>query len=85
VHSFDQIQYLFIKKTKVSQTLNSRASSNTIQKELYDGYLKFSEDDKLHVITLENKGALVKRLRPIAHLLSIKIVDYTAGNPIEIK
>ena len=85
VHSFDQIQYLFIKKTKVSQTLNSRASSRTIQKELYDGYLKFSEDDKLHVITLENKGALVKRLRPIAHLLSIKIVDYTAGNPIEIK
>lgn len=85
LHSFSQIQYLFIKKTKVSQTLNSRASSRTIQKEQFDGYLKFSEDDKLHLMTFENKGTLLKRLRPIANLLSTKIVDYSTENPIEIK
>jgi hypothetical protein len=83
LHSFDQIQYLFIKTKKVSQTLNSRASSRTIQKEMYDGYLKFSEDDKVHLMTFENKGALLKRLRPIARLLSTKIIDYTTENPIE--
>jgi hypothetical protein len=84
-HSFDHIQYVFIKKTKVSQTLNSRASSRTIHKEQFDGYLKFSEDDKVHLMTIENKSNLLRRLRPIADALRIKIVDYSSENPIEIK
>lgn len=83
--SFVDLQYLFVKKSRVSQTLNSRASSTTIQKFQYDGFLKFSEDDKLHLMTLENKAALIKNLKAIASKLKVNILDYSSENPVEIK
>jgi hypothetical protein len=85
ISRFEEIQYLYIKRKKVSQTMNSRASSRTIEKEQFDGFLKFSETDKVHLMTTDGKEALVKRLRPIAKLLTIKIVDYSSENAVEIK
>lgn len=82
--AFQAIEYVFIKQTKVSQTLNSRASSTTIQKTQYDGFLKFSEADKIHLMTLENKGLLLKKLRVIASQLNLKILDYSSETPIDI-
>lgn len=84
-HSFDELHYIFVKKTKVSQTMNSRASSRTIQKDQFDGFLKFSETDKVHLMSADGKDALVKRLKPIARLLGVKIVDYSSENVVEIK
>ena len=40
--TFDLVEYIFIKKAKVSQTVHARVATTTIQKEVYDGYLKFS-------------------------------------------
>ena len=74
---FKNIEYLFIKNNKVSQKMNSRASSTTIRTEVYDGYLKFSEEDKIHLITKSNKERLVKELTRIASMLNTRIVDYT--------
>jgi hypothetical protein len=82
--SFSSIEYLFIKKVRVSQTLNSRASSRTIQKEQYNGFLKFSELDKVHLMTYESKSVLLKKLRVIADLLGLKIQDYSNENPAHI-
>lgn len=85
LHRFDEIQYLFVKKSKVSQNMNSRVSTHTIQKEQFNGYLKFSENDKVHLMTYDSKNAIIKRMRPIATLLSTKLIDYTIENPVEIK
>lgn len=81
--SFISPEYLFIKKTQVSQTLNSRVSSTTIQKEQYDGFLKFSEDDKVHLMTYDNKKTILKKLREIASQLNLKVVDYAQESPAE--
>jgi hypothetical protein len=75
---FENIEYLFIKKNKVSQTMRVRVASSTIQKEVYDGYLKFSEKDKIHLLTKDNKADLVARLNAISDALKVKIVDYSA-------
>lgn len=80
--AFSSIEYVFIKKSKVSQTLNSRASSTTIQKIQYDGFLKFSEDNKVHLMTVENKGAILKKLKVIASRLNLKILDYSDETPV---
>lgn len=85
IHSFEQLEYVFIKKKRVSQTLHSRVSSNTIQKDQFDGYLKFSENDKVHLMTFDSRENLVKRLRPIATSLNTRIIDYSADAPVEVK
>jgi hypothetical protein len=53
---FETIEYLFIKKNKVSQTMNLKSLSSTIRKDVYDGYLKFSDKDKIHLLTNDSKG-----------------------------
>lgn len=82
-NNFSEIRYLFIKKIKVSQTLNSRASSTTIEKFQYDGFLKFSEENKLHLMTLGSKKNLQRRLDDIAAKLKCKVIDYSNENSPE--
>jgi hypothetical protein len=79
--NFETIQYLFIKSKNVSQTMNSRISSMTVRKSVFDGYLKFSEDEKIHIDTKDSKEALVKKLVGISNQLKIRIIDYTEGDP----
>jgi len=74
---FENIEYLFIKKAKVSQKMNSRASSTTIRSEVFDGYLKFSEENKIHISTQSTKEKLMNQLTPIASVLRVKIIDYS--------
>jgi hypothetical protein len=74
---FEHIEYIFIKKSRVSQVLNSRVQSTTIHKWQYDGYLKFSEQNKIHLITLENRVKLKAKLSVMATQLNTKVIDYS--------
>jgi hypothetical protein len=82
--TFEKIEYIFVKKSKFSQTMNTRVSSTTIKKEVYDGYLKFSEENKIHLLTEGSKKQLVKKLSNIATKCGVKIFDYTESEPTEI-
>ena len=81
---FESIDYLSIIKSKVTQTMNSRARSTTIQKEVFDGYLKFSENDKIHLMTKDNKKDLIHEMKKIASKLNLDVMDYTEGIPTKI-
>lgn len=83
--TFERIDYIFINKIRVSQTMNSRVSSSTIRKEMFDAYLKFSEENKIHLLTLENKEKLILKLKELSPNINSKIVDYSEGDPREIK
>ncbi|MBK7653605.1 MAG: hypothetical protein IPJ20_26785 [Flammeovirgaceae bacterium] len=82
--TFEKIEYIFIKKSKISQTMNTRVSSSTIHKEVYDGYLKFSEENKIHLLTKGSKNLLIKNLVELSTKLNTKIFDYSEGEPIAI-
>lgn len=82
--AFPGVEYLYIKQTKVNQTLNSRVSSTTIQKIQFDGYLKFSNEEKIHLMTLENKTNLRKHLDRIATKINTRVLDYSIENPSEV-
>lgn len=82
--NFEKIEYIFIKKSKISQTMNTRVSSSTIHKEVYDGYLKFSEENKIHLLTKGSKNLLIKNLVEFSTKLNTKIFDYSEGEPIAI-
>lgn len=81
---FEIIEYLFIKKSKETQTMNSRASTTTVQKEVFDGYLKFSENDKIHLMTKISKKDLMQEMKNIASKLNLDVMDYTEGTPTKI-
>lgn len=74
---FETIEYLFINRSKLSQNLNSRISTRTITKDVFNGYLKLNGVEPIHLLTKENKVALVQRLNKIAALLQVKVVDYS--------
>ena len=81
---FENIEYLFIKKGRVSQKMNHIVGSATIQKEVYDGYLKFSDHEKIHLITQDDKKDLIEKLRAMSTKLKVRVVDYSDGEPKEI-
>lgn len=82
---FERIEYLFIKTNTVSQTMNLKAASTTIRKEVYDGYIKFSENEKVHLITKDSKKDLITKLLPISKALNVKVIDYSSGAPEEVQ
>jgi hypothetical protein len=81
---FENLEYLFVKEIKVSQTMNLQSLTSTIRKEMYDGYLRFSEHDKIHLMTKDSKEALISKLRPIAKELNVRIIDLSVQPPKEV-
>lgn len=81
---FNTLDYLFIKKSNVSQTMRLRVASSTIQKEVFDGYLKFSDQHKIHLLTLDSKENLINKLKFIAALLKTRIIDYSETTPRDL-
>jgi hypothetical protein len=76
--SFETIEYFFIKTSRESQTMNSgRIATSTITKLVYDGYLRFSEHDKVHVATKDKRETLVSKITPMSKALNVPIMDYT--------
>jgi hypothetical protein len=75
---FENIEYFFIKTSKESQTMNSgRISTMTIRKNVFDGYLRFSEHDKVHIATRDDREAILKKITPMSAALKVPIMDYT--------
>jgi hypothetical protein len=81
---FETIEYIFIKTSKVSETMQARIASTTIHKEVFDAFLKFSEEEKIHLMTMDDKNDLIQKLKPMSEKLHSKIFDYTEGEPQEI-
>ncbi len=81
----DRIDYLFIKKSRVSQKMNHIVISSTIQNEIYDGYLKFSDGEKLHLLTKESKNDLLEKLKVISGKLNTRIVDHSEEESKEVR
>lgn len=78
---FERMEYIFIKRNKESQTIHSRISSRDLHYEVHDGYLRFSEKNKVHMASARNKESLLKSLKPIARQLQLEILDYSDGTP----
>ena len=78
---FDEIQYIFIKAGQESQTMGLRAANTTLRKSVYDAYLKFAENEKIHLVTRDSRDRLVRQMQPIAEKLQVDIIDYSMGDP----
>ncbi len=75
---FDHIEYLFIKRNRMRQNMNSMTTSTTIHVQVYDGFLRISETHKVHLLTSRDKETVMKKLKALANLLQVDILDYSA-------
>ncbi|QMU29390.1 hypothetical protein [Adhaeribacter radiodurans] len=84
IQSYDLIEYAFIQSSKVSRTLYSTATSTTFTSRVYNGYLKFSEENKIHLIQALEKESVLNKLHFLARDLKIEIVDFTDADSVSI-
>ncbi|MCB0489397.1 MAG: hypothetical protein KDC99_13035 [Cyclobacteriaceae bacterium] len=61
-----------------------KVASTTIRKEVYDGYLRFSETNKIHLLTMDDKSKLINKLKAIAPQLNSRVIDYSDGEGKEV-
>ena len=78
--SFEKIDFLFIKSGHVSQTMHYKSLSSTVEKTVYDGYIQFSVNDKVHMLTKDDEEVLYYRLEKIAAQLGVEVKDVTEVN-----
>jgi len=74
---FERVEYVFIKRNKESQTIHSQIKTRNLQYDVYDGFVRFSEKDKIHLATARSKEILLKKVLPIAKVLGVDILDYS--------
>lgn len=82
--TFESVDYLFVRKSKISQKMQLRAASSTMHKEVFDGYLKLSGHHKIHLITNDDKESTVKFLKEKAALLNVPVMDHCVPEPVEL-
>lgn len=74
---FMSMEYIFIKKNRVAQTMHSLLNAHETHSEEYDAYLKFTETDKVHLGSAKRKEKLIKRMQGVAHQLQLDIIEYS--------
>ena len=81
---FDEIQYVFINKFKTSQSMNVRVASTTVHAKDFRIFVKFTEEEKIHILTRSNYDPAIKAAKEIASKLKADLYDNTTGNRVKI-
>lgn len=79
IASFENIDYLFIKKSRTVQHMYVGVNTTSVRKDVYNAYLRFSETQKIHLVTRESKRLLVKQVKTLAAQLGVQVIDYSNG------
>ncbi|MDA0194737.1 MAG: hypothetical protein O2887_01425 [Bacteroidetes bacterium] len=79
--NFNAVDNIFINQSVDRSKYYSLSNRSTIFKnKVFNGWLKFSNEKKLHLFTRKNKNELEDNLKPIAKILKITILDHTSEN-----
>jgi hypothetical protein len=76
---YQRIEKIFINPVRVSKTIYTAHTSNssTFQDVEYNAYLKFSDGEKIFLLSGKNKNRIRNRLKIIAETLNIPLQDNT--------
>jgi len=72
---FDKIEYIFVNRNKVKQTVAVRVASSTFDRYDYNVYLRFSENQKIHLFSDENKDTAMRHAQDLAKRFKCEVVD----------
>ena len=76
VKKYNSVEDISVSSQRISQTVNSRASTNTYHTIMYKGFVKFNDHDKVLIAESQVKKKVLKKLNRISSALELKISDY---------
>ena len=74
---YSSAEYCFITASKYIQRMQLKAANTDFEGVEYNGYIKFSENEKIHIARRTDKEQLLKPLRKLANYLDLEIVDHS--------
>jgi hypothetical protein len=74
---FNQIQYFYVTKSNKSQVYGQTYKNHYVTGTHFNGYIKFSEDEKILVADGSSKDWVLKRLKKINSKLGLELKDYS--------
>jgi hypothetical protein len=77
--AYEKVISLYFTKSRMKQTINSRVSSMTVSNEVYNGFIQFDGDKKVHLFTKGKKQKLVDCLISISKFLKTEVKDLSGS------
>jgi hypothetical protein len=74
--TYSELDLLYFHDKNYSQKVNSIGTSSINRTTRYEGYLTFTEDEKLHLISEADKNKAIKRMTAIAEALELRLYDH---------
>jgi len=81
---YQRVEYLFLKENKVTRRYNSRIQSSAVTDLEFDGYIRFSEREKIHLCSNTDREVVMKELTALSATLKVQIFDYTRDGGIVV-
>ena len=77
-HRYPGAEKIYITKSKQSQQMYTAHTthSSVFEDIVYNGYLKFSSGEKIHLLSIKGKDKVIKKLTPLSQALKLEIVDH---------
>jgi hypothetical protein len=74
---YTEVERIFINSGNQSMKMYSAHTSlsTTIKERVFNAYIKFSNGEKVHLLTSKSKEDVMKKLVPISNLLKMEIVE----------
>ena len=75
--NYSHVEKLFINSGKQSQKMYSAHTSlsTTVSEKVFNAYIKFSNGEKVHLLTSKMKEDVIKKLTPLSHALKVEIIE----------
>ena len=77
IQSCESFDSVYLKKVNYSQRLNSRGTSNVVEKEKYQAFLKLGDDSTIDLGSADVKQGKFELAQKLANYLQIPFKDYT--------
>jgi len=77
--TYQAVDRIFINSTRQSQRFSTMhtSKSSSFHTQVWNGYLKFDDGTKIHLLTARSKEKLAKKLEALASFLKAAIIDTT--------
>ena len=80
LNPFEEIEFCFIQQNQYHYIIRSNPwNSNEFNRKTYNGYLKFSNGEKIHLSQSQKKSEIIYELRGVCRDLNVPLIDSTSG------
>lgn len=75
---FEEIHYFYITRSKKTKVYGQTYKNHYVTGACYNGYTKFSENEKIFIGDSDSKDSILERIAKINTVLKLDIMDYSA-------